>query len=155
MSLPAIRPASLDDLDQIAALFDSYRQFYEQPPDLPLARRFIRARIIGKESVILLAEDGTRRAIGFCQLYPSFCSVIAAPILTLYDLFVIPGVRGAGTGRALLQAAHRHAADAGVARLDLTTARNNLPAQALYASLGWVRDEIFYTYNLAVKNDKT
>ena len=30
---------------------------------------------------------------------------------------------------------------------DLTTAKTNLPAQALYESMGWIRDEVFYTYN--------
>ena len=30
--------------------------------------------------------------------------------------------------------------------MDLTTARNNATAQSLYESLGWVRDEVFYTY---------
>ena len=44
-------------------------------------------------------------------------------------------------------AAHEYAANNDMARLDLSTAKNNLAAQALYESLGWVRDEIFYTYN--------
>lgn len=35
----------------------------------------------------------------------------------------------------------------GYARMDLTTARTNLPAQALYESLGWEQDPAFLTYN--------
>ena len=31
--------------------------------------------------------------------------------------------------------------------MDLTTARTNLPAQALYESLGWEQDQVFLTYN--------
>jgi len=38
----------------------------------------------------------------------------------------------------------------GAASLSLSTAVDNLPAQQLYASLGWVRDEGFYEYNLAL-----
>jgi len=34
------RPAEARDLDAVAALFDAYRQFYEMPPDLALARRY-------------------------------------------------------------------------------------------------------------------
>jgi ribosomal protein S18 acetylase RimI-like enzyme len=30
--------------------------------------------------------------------------------------------------------------------MDLTTARSNHAAQALYESLGWVRDEVFLAY---------
>ena len=44
-------------------------------------------------------------------------------------------------------AAHEYAAIHNMARLDLTTAKNNHAAQALYESLGWVRDEVFYTYS--------
>ena len=64
----------------------------------------------------------------------------------LYDLFVVPDARRLGVGRALLLAAEAHARATGHARMDLTTARNNLRAQALYESLGWVRDEVFLTY---------
>ena len=39
----------------------------------------------------------------------------------------------------------------GLARLDLTTAKSNVKAQALYASLGWQQDEVFYAYSKAFK----
>ena len=143
-----IRLAATEDAARIAPLFDAYRQFYEQPADRAGALAYVHARLAHGESVILLAEDtATGQAVGFCQLYPSFCSVIAAPIYVLYDLFVAPAARKSGAGRALLQQAEAHARAGGFARMDLTTARTNLPAQALYASLGWERDEVFLTYN--------
>ena len=94
-----------------------------------------------------MAENSDKNIIGFCQIYPSFCSVIAAKIGVLYDLYVNESARKTGAGRALMLAAHEYAANNGMARLDLTTAKDNLKAQALYESLGWVRDEVFYTYN--------
>ena len=48
-------------------------------------------------------------------------------------------------------AAHGYAANNGMTRLDLTTAKDNLKAQALYESLGWARDEVFYAYSKAIK----
>lgn len=149
MSAVSIRLATLPDLPAVAALFDAYRQFYEQPADAALALRFIGERMRNAESVILVAQTG-ESIIGFCQLYPSFCSVIAQPILTLYDLYVAPEARQTGAGRALMQAAHDHARQNGFARLDLSTARTNHKAQALYESLDWVRDEVFLYYNKAV-----
>lgn len=143
-----VRQADLNDLEVLAPMFDAYRQFYEQAPDLPLALSFLRGRLEGSESSLLLANHSSGQALGFCQLYPSFCSVEAKPIYTLYDLFVRPDARRSGAGRALLLAAHEHAKAQGVARLDLTTAKTNLAAQALYESLGWVRDEVFYAYSL-------
>lgn len=145
------RTATIDDLDVIAPLFDAYRQFYEQEPDPVLARRFIGDRLRNGESVILLASDEDQEVIGFCQLYPTFCSVEARPIYVLYDLFVTPAARLSGAGRALLQAAERLAAKNGKARMDLATAKTNKAAQAAYESLGWVRDEVFYTYNKRVR----
>ncbi|EJL84409.1 acetyltransferase [Polaromonas sp. CF318] len=149
MSAVSIRLAAEPDLAAVAALFDAYRQFYEQPADATLALQFIGERMRRQESVILVAQV-EKSIVGFCQLYPSFCSVIAQPIYTLYDLFVAPDARKTGAGRALMQAAHAHAQQNGFARLDLSTARSNHKAQALYESLGWVRDEVFLYYNKAV-----
>lgn len=145
------RVATLNDIDVIAQLFDAYRQFYEQAPDLSLARTFIRDRLENKESVVLLATNETQEVIGFCQLYPTFCSVEAKPIYSLYDLFVVPAARRSGAGRLLLQAAERLSAENGKVRMDLTTAKTNIPAQAVYESLGWVRDDVFYAYSKQVE----
>ena len=144
MSQLDIRHASVADAARIAPLFDAYRQFYEQPADAAAALAFISARLERGESVILLASvDGA--PVGFCQMYPSFCSVIAAPIYVLYDSSRragrAPERRGPG-----LAARGRDACERGCKRMDLTTARNNATAQSLYESLGWVRDEVFYTY---------
>lgn len=145
------RIASAADIDTVARLFDAYRQFYQRTPDLPLATKFILDRIQRNESVIILAESGDHQTLGFCQLYPTFCSVEAVPIYSLYDLFVRPEARRTGAGKVLLLAAERHAAQNGFARMDLTTAKTNLFAQSLYQSLGWERDEIFYAYNKHVQ----
>ena len=143
------------DLPAAAQLFDSYRQFYQQATDLALAQRFMTERLELEESVVLLAQSAAGELVGFCQLYPSFCSVEAAPIYTLYDLFVSPAARRSGVGRALLLAADARATADGKVRMDLTTARTNLQAQALYESLGWVRDEIFFAYSRRVVNAGT
>jgi ribosomal protein S18 acetylase RimI-like enzyme len=142
-----IRLATNADMAAVAPLFDAYRQFYGQAPDLPLATDFMAQRMANSESVILLAVDGAGPVIGFCQLYPSFCSVEASAIYLLYDLFVAPGARRLGAAKRLLLAAEEMAIQHGKTRLDLTTARTNGSAQALYESLGWVRDDIFLAYS--------
>ncbi len=150
-----VRPAQLSDLDVLADLFDQYRQFYDQAPDLPRASSFIAQRLQRGDSVILLAEAPSlqgqhglqnQQPQGFCQLYPSFCSIGAAPIQVLSDLFVHPEARRLGVGAALLQAAEAQGRVAGLQHLELTTAHTNLRAQALYAAQGWVRDQVYRTY---------
>ena len=146
MTSVTTRLATLEDLDGVAPLFDAYRQFYQQPPDLALARHFLTERFERKESVLIVAEDDQGALIGFTQLYPTFCSVRAAHTFVLYDLFVTPTARGAGAGRALMLAAEAHARDAGAARMELSTAKTNVVGQALYESLGWERDLTFLVY---------
>lgn len=138
--------AEATDLDALAPLFDAYRQFYEQPADLARARTFLAERMTQQQSLVWLAREGDQ-AVGFCQCYPSFCSILAAPIWVLYDLFVAPEHRGASVGRALMEAVEAQARSEGIARLDLTTAHDNTRAQALYASQGWARDDVFRAYN--------
>jgi ribosomal protein S18 acetylase RimI-like enzyme len=150
-NVSTISAATINDAHEVAVLFNAYRMFYAQADDLPLATAFIRQRLQQNDSTILLARNEAQHAIGFCQMYPTFCSVAAAPILVLYDLFVTPTLRGSGAGRALLLAAHEYAKQAGVVRMDLSTAKNNLPAQALYESLGWQKDTHFFTYSLALR----
>ena len=149
MNSITIRQAVLADLDVVAGLFDAYRQFYDQVGDLVAARNFLRARFEHGQSVVLLAESNGQ-AVGFTQLYPSFSSVSMARVFQLNDLFVAPTARRLGVGEALLKAAADHARKMGAVRLSLTTNVENLPAQSLYASMGWERDQKFYAYHLAL-----
>lgn len=148
-SVPTIRRAVGADVDALAPLFDAYRRFYEQPGDVALASAFLHDRLERGDSAIFVAEAESQ-LLGFCQLYPSWCSVAAARIFVLYDLFVDDGVRRAGIGRLLMLAAQDFGRAAGAVRLDLSTARTNARAQALYESLGWRRDDVFLTYCLAL-----
>lgn len=143
-----LRRATLEDVEQLAPLLDAYRQFYKQPADLELARRFLQTRLIQDESVVFLYEDNTGQGLGFAQLYPSFSTVSAAPIWILNDLYVAEDARGHGIGRELIIEAARFAKESGAAAMKLTTQVDNLAAQQLYESQGWQRSEGFYYYGL-------
>jgi len=143
-----IRQANIDDLDKIVPMFDAYRQFYKQPPDLELARTFLLERFQHNQSTIFLALDSKDDPLGFTQMYPSFSSGLARRIFVLNDLFVAPQARRRGVGHLLLQAAAEFGRKVGAARLTLSTAHDNTPAQALYEFSGWRRDHVFRTYTL-------
>jgi ribosomal protein S18 acetylase RimI-like enzyme len=144
-----VRQAGPHDLDRLAELFDRYRQFYAQPADLALARTFLQTRMARDESILLVAP-ATGLVQAFVQLYPTFCSVAAAPLLVLYDLYVVPEARRGGLARALLGAARAVGQARGAVRLELATAITNLAAQSLYESMGWQRDRTFHHYALAL-----
>ncbi len=141
-----IRQAGIANLDQLAALFDGYRCFYGQPSDVEAARQFLSDRIQHQQSVVFMACEG-EEGLGFTQLYPSFTSTRLMPILILNDLYVHPGARRRGIGKALLAAATDHARQIGAARLSLSTAHDNHDAQALYEAEGWSRETHFIGYN--------
>ena len=144
-----IRPATPADLDTAAALFDAYRQFYEQPGDLGRARRFLSERLAAGDTTLLLALDSDGAGLGFTHLFPSFTSVGTAPLVILNDLFVAPGARGRGVGQELLAEAEAHARAVGAVRLVLQTAVDNAAAQRLYARAGWTPDASFVTFEKA------
>ena len=141
------RLAESSDLDQLADLFDQYRQFYECPPDLSAAKNWIAENFERGRSTIFTADDGYQ-LIGFTQLYPALCSVDLVDYFVLYDLFVAPSARRQGIARALINTASEWAKAQGAARLDLETARDNYPGQALYRDLGYELDEVFLKFSL-------
>jgi GNAT superfamily N-acetyltransferase len=140
--------AERKDLEDVIPLFDGYRQFYGQRSDLAAARAFVGDRMDRGESVIFVAYTTPDGPVGFTQLYPSFSSVSLKRLWILNDLFVRSDIRRGGVGRALLERARQHAADTGAKGLILSTAVTNKPAQTLYESCGWQRDDEFLHYNL-------
>lgn len=145
----AVRRAAQSELDLVAPLFDAYRRFYGRPSDPARARAFLAERMARGESTVLLARRG-EQGVGFVQLYPSFSSVAAAPILILNDLFVVPEARRSGVATLLLRAAAEHGRSVGAARLTLSTGVDNSGAQALYRAAGWKADTAFMEFTLAL-----
>jgi ribosomal protein S18 acetylase RimI-like enzyme len=147
MPLQALR-ADASHLDLIAPLFDAYRVFYRQPSNLAQSRAFIAERIARDESVIFLAQDDTGEALGFVQLFPTFSSIDAHRTWLLGDLFSTANARGRGVGTLLMNTARSFAVLSGGKGMVLETATDNVNAQRLYESLGYVRDSGYYTYCL-------
>jgi ribosomal protein S18 acetylase RimI-like enzyme len=150
-----VEQARIADVDRVALLFDSYRQFYGAAPDLEAARSFIAERLTLRESIVLMAvperrEGGDALAAGFAQLYPSFSSVALAPIVVLNDLFVAPLWRRLGVARCLVEEAVAYARKSGAVRIELATQLTNRHALRLYESQGFVRDEQFIHLDLAL-----
>lgn len=149
-----ISQASVDDVDDIAPLFDAYRQFYEQSSNVRLAHNYLSARLANKDCVIFIARHHDGTAVGFTQLYPTFCSVEAREAWILYDLFVSADARRQGVAEQLMNAAQHYAKQSGACWLRLETAHSNVPGQTLYEKLGWEKDEDFYTYFYHLAEDE-
>ncbi len=147
----SIIEAGMHEIDLVVPLFDQYRMFYERASDLNLARRFLRARVQHRDSVIFLATTGKgadQLGVGFALLYPSFNSVTATPIWILNDLYVLEGVRRKGVAKRLIDRGRELAEDTGAAVISLSTGRENHPSRKLYERLGFALDDTFCTYLL-------
>ncbi len=137
--------ANTNDLETVAGLFDLYRQFYEQPPDLDAARNFIDMRMSRNESVIFLALSDEGGGMGFVQLYPSFTSVGMRRLWILNDLFIHPEHRRKGVGESLLEKCREFSIETDASGLILETRNSNWQARALYEKFGFDFD-IYHAY---------
>jgi GNAT superfamily N-acetyltransferase len=138
-----IRAAVAADVPLIHALVRELAEYEHEPASAALTesellRDGFEARVGGAPafSCLIAEEDGA--GCGFALYFPIY-STWAGRSLYLEDLFVRPGFRGRGIGKALLIRVAAIAAESGCARLDWSVLRWNEPAIGFYETLGAVR----------------
>jgi ribosomal protein S18 acetylase RimI-like enzyme len=145
-----IQPATMNDLEVLAFMFDDYRQCYEQTPDYTAAKNFIQDRLSLNDTLLLIAYDeieGQKIGAGFVQIYPSFSSISMKKIFILNDLYVNPDLRKKGIAKLLINSAKQFAIDSKAGQLVIETRISNSSAQKLYDSVGFTKEgEHLYYY---------
>jgi ribosomal protein S18 acetylase RimI-like enzyme len=141
--------AQIEDLEQVANLFDQYRVFYNKSSHLEAARSFLQQRFEQGNSTIFVARVDNH-IVGFTQLYPSFSSVSMQRIWILNDLFVAAAYRNQDIAKSLIGAAENFARETKAVRVILSTQITNTVAQSLYRSRGYIQDQDFYHYALSL-----
>jgi len=157
--LPRIRSAQPADLPAIGRLgamlveehynFD-HRRFFAPTARTPLDYAgFLGKQLDDPDSAVLVAED-RRQVIGytFATLEGFDYMALRGPAGVLQDVIVDPEHRGCGVGRLLVDAALAYLVSRGAPRVVLSTAEQNVPAQRLFASLGFRRTMIEMTREL-------
>ena len=145
----SIKRATKENSDIIGEVFNLYRIFYNQESNLEIAQKYIKQRLENDESIIFFhEEEGT--CAGFTQLYPTFDSVNIRKKIVLYDLFVREEYRRKGIAKLLMDAAKNYATENKFGSIELSTNKSNTPGQTLYESLGYIRDNEFYSYDLEI-----
>jgi GNAT superfamily N-acetyltransferase len=76
------------------------------------------------------------RPVGFALWFYSYSTFRGRAGIYLEDLFVEPGARGEGAGKALLQRLARRCVEADLGRLEWSVLDWNAPSIAFYDSLG-------------------
>ena len=145
--VPPVRPVRASELDQVLPLVAGYQRFYGAEPHADRNRAFFARFIAPSEAGLLLGAWAERMPAGFACLYWTHSSVRAEDIAVLNDLFVAPGHRGLGIGRALIEAAAEAARARGMRRMEWMTAPDNAAAQRLYERMGAERS-MWIVYDL-------
>ncbi len=138
-----IKQATLDDLKEVAELFNLYRIFYNQESNIDAAYTFLKERLVRGESIIFLAyrSDDVKHPAGFAQLYPTFSSVGLQRTWILNDLYVNEESRGQKVGETLLNRVIEFAKETSTKGILLETGEDNLVAQNLYEKLGFAQEQ--------------
>lgn len=138
-----VRRATLDDLNNLAVLFDEYRQFYGTTSNLKQSAAFLQQRFENAESVIFVNLKSDVLT-GFVLLYRGFSSIECRSYYVLDDVYVSPPFRRQGAARQLIDTASLFAQQESALKIWVDTPKNNLQSHQLYESMGFKRiDELF------------
>lgn len=132
-----IEPISEKNLEEALPLIRQYQEFYKiSGIDDDRNRQFFsQFSEEGNNGCLFLYRNDEGKAIAFATVYFTFVSSIPAKVGIMNDLYTVPGHRGQGIGKRLIDHCLQFALGKGAARLQWLTAEDNEPAQKLYDSL--------------------
>jgi GNAT superfamily N-acetyltransferase len=134
-----IRRAELADAGDVGRLLHDFNTEYDDYTPGPEAMgKRIRELIESGDVTVLIGGDGPD-GLALLRFRPSLWS--ESLDCYLEELYVVPGRRGQGLGRALMEAAMETARSMGAGYMDLGTAETDTAARALYEKMGFSRTE--------------
>ena len=134
-----IRVAASADAGTVGRMLDAFNREYGEPTPGPerLAERLM-LLLDGGDTTVLLGGEGPD-GLAVLRFRPSLWS--AGLECYLAELYVVPGLRGRGLGRALMTAAMALARERGADHMDLGTSEDDVAARALYERMGFTNRE--------------
>ena len=137
-----------DNLLDLLPMLRGYCDFYRVEPSddqlLAMCRALTDNPAEGEQWI---ARDEASAPVGFATVFWTWQTLYAARVGVLNDLYVVPGVRGSGVGRTLIERCRERCREQGAAKLVWETAPDNTTAQRLYNGIGaqsstWLSYEI-------------
>ena len=132
-----IRPATPGDVGEILRLIRALAEYEKLAGEAVGTEARMRESLFGARPAAeaLIAERGGQ-AVGFALFFTTFSTFLCKPGLYLEDLFVEPGHRGAGIGKALLRRLAALAVERRCGRFEWRVLDWNEPSIRFYESLG-------------------
>jgi GNAT superfamily N-acetyltransferase len=131
----ALRPATIDDLDEVIALIRDLAEYEHAADEVTLDREELAGHLFGPvpaATVVLAVDDASAEVAGFALFHGTFSTWLGRPGIWLEDLFVRPDHRGKGHGVALL----RHLRTLTNGRVEWAVLDWNTPSIDFYEALG-------------------
>lgn len=132
-----IRPARPRDADAILRFIRELAEYEKLLHEVVADAKTVRETLFGEAPAAraLIAELG-EEAVGFALFHGMYSTFVGRPGIYLEDLYVQPGHRGLGIGKALLRQVAGIAVAEGGCRLDWSVLDWNEPAIRFYESIG-------------------
>ena len=142
-----VRALREDDYPRWRMLWDGYTHFYDCELDESVTASTWQRALNPDSALLCRVTEIEGKVVGFalCVLHDGTWST--APICYLEDLFVDAEVRGAGAGKALIDALMEEGKREGWSKLYWVTRQNN-PARKLYDKFGEADDYVRYRISL-------
>ncbi|WP_219469464.1 GNAT family N-acetyltransferase [Nonomuraea rhizosphaerae] len=144
-----IRPATIDDVPAILELVHGLAAYEKAPHEVRATEEQLR-EVLFRESPKVFAHlaEHEGEVVGFAVWFVSFSTWRGTHGLYLEDLFVQPGVRGTGYGKALMAELAGICVERGYQRMEWAVLDWNEPSIEFYRRLGAEPMNEWTTYRL-------
>ncbi len=135
-----IRNARVADVPVIRDMIRELAEYEKVPGEARATEEQLREALFGERPAVFahIAESEDGEPVGFAVWFLSFSTWRGAHGIYLEDLYVRPGARGGGHGKALLAELARTCVERGYERLEWSVLDWNTPALDFYRSVGAV-----------------
>ncbi|MGW2637595.1 N-acetyltransferase family protein [Streptomyces sp. NPDC001348] len=147
-----IRSAAEADVPVIHALVRELAEYEKAPQEVKAGPEQLREALFGARPAAfahVAVDDATGETVGFALWFLNFSTWTGVRGIHLEDLYVRPGARGGGHGRALLAELARICVERGYERLEWAVLDWNRPAIGFYESLGARAQDEWTVYRLS------
>jgi L-amino acid N-acyltransferase YncA len=133
-----IRTATPADVPEIHAMVRELAEYERALEDAKATEPQLHEALFGAHPAAFahVAEDADGRVVGFALWFRNFSTWNGTHGIYLEDLYVRPGARGGGHGKALLTELARLCVERGYSRLEWSVLDWNEPSIAFYRALG-------------------
>lgn len=147
---PAVREAVVSDVEAIHALVRELAEYERSADSVRSGPEDLMAALFGPQpAAYALVVEAGGAVVGFALYFLNYSTWTGVHGIYLEDLFVRPGHRGSGLGKALLLALAELAVARGYGRLEWSVLDWNQPAIDFYRRVGAVAMDEWTVYRLA------